>query len=163
MKPSDIDGAGLMGAADRSKRLPGFTGFVFRQNTNVADEPAGEPKSQTATLSNAADRLRLLRSLRLRPQLGTSSAVGAVFACGDVDEQMRLSRDRAIFADAEIPKRSVRTAHSSRQEGRCSERATAKHNATGAERDRHVEKRTYCEHRTNVVRGSSTAAAGLSR
>jgi len=60
--------------------------FVF------GGEPADEPRSQTGTLSNAADCLRLLRSLRQRPQFGTSSAVGAVFASGDVDGQMPFSR-----------------------------------------------------------------------
>lgn len=39
--------------------------------------PILEPESQTGTLRDAADRLRLLRSLRLRPQFGISSAVGA--------------------------------------------------------------------------------------
>jgi hypothetical protein len=53
-----------------------------RQFVFGGGEPADEPKSQTGTLSNAADCLRLLRSLRQRPQFGTSSAVGAVLRVG---------------------------------------------------------------------------------
>jgi hypothetical protein len=45
--------------------------------TRFAQRPVIEPESQIGTLRDAADRLRLLRSLRLRPQFGISSAVGA--------------------------------------------------------------------------------------
>jgi len=62
-----------------------------RQFVCGGGEPADEPKSQTGTLRSAADCLRLLRSLRQRPQFGTSSAVGAVLRVG------------MLMADAEIP------------------------------------------------------------
>lgn len=56
-----------------------------------AGEPPDEPKSQTGTLSNAADCLRLLRSLRLRPQFGISSAVGAVLLVAMLRARCRWS------------------------------------------------------------------------
>jgi hypothetical protein len=53
-------------------------------DTDSSDEDRGrgacqrEPKARAGALGDAADGLRLLRSLRPRPQFGISSAVGAV-------------------------------------------------------------------------------------
>jgi hypothetical protein len=52
-------------------------------DTDSAGEDRGrgscprEPKARAGALNDAADCLRLLLSLRLRPQFGISSAVGA--------------------------------------------------------------------------------------
>ena len=52
-------------------------GSAVRRRREQRD-PAHEPKPPTGALNDAADCLRLLRSPRLRPQFGFSSAVGAV-------------------------------------------------------------------------------------